>query len=198
MAIKCILAGEVVATLHGLDAAAARAEFTARIAKRSFGDTQNLPVVSLKNHAEDTLGALISGTLDFLPASAVRRVAQQKGLRLIRESNGDQQPTPLTEASVQQTLGEVVSEFRAVPQGRPHRRMRLRHGADPGTSLPRLGRNDRIPTSISTCLSIPSVSASVSGRRLRMTGRRRSASVMTRISLAARSTAMKSCSKTKP
>lgn len=70
MAIKCILAGEVVAALHGLDAAAAaRAEFTARFSKRSFGDTQNLPVVFLKNHAEDTLGALISGTLDFLLAS---------------------------------------------------------------------------------------------------------------------------------
>lgn len=41
----------------------------------------------------------------------MRRVAPQKGLRLIRESNRDQQPTPLTEASVQQTLGEVVSEI---------------------------------------------------------------------------------------
>lgn len=117
MAVKRILAGEVVAAIHGLDAAAAaaRAEFTARFSKRSFGDTQNLPVVSLKDHAEDTLGALISRTLEFAPSlSAVRRVAQQKGLRLIRESNGDQQPTPLTEASVQQTLGEVVSEVGAL------------------------------------------------------------------------------------
>ncbi|WP_258382690.1 hypothetical protein [Streptomyces sp. NTH33] len=88
MAVKRILAGEVVAALHGLDAAAARAEFTARFSKRSFGDTQNLPVVSLKDHAEDTLGTLISRTLDFVPSiSAVRHVAQQKGLRLIRESD---------------------------------------------------------------------------------------------------------------
>ncbi|KOG29551.1 hypothetical protein ADK35_02400 [Streptomyces viridochromogenes] len=41
-------------------------------------------------------------------------MAQQKGLRLIRETNGDQQPAPLTEVSVQQTLGEVVSEVGAL------------------------------------------------------------------------------------
>lgn len=112
MAVKRILAGEVVAALHGLHAAAAaRAEFTARFSKRSFRDTRHLPVVSLKDHAEDTLGVLISRTLDFAPSiSAVRRVAQQNGLRLIRESNGNQQPTPLTEAAVQQTLGGVVGE----------------------------------------------------------------------------------------
>ena len=112
MAVKRILAGEVVAALHGLDAAAAaRAEFTARFSKRSFGDTQNLPVVSLKDRAEETLGALVSHTLDFAPSiSAVRRVAQQNGLRLIRESDGAQQSTPLTEAAVQQTLGAVVGE----------------------------------------------------------------------------------------
>ncbi|MET7765229.1 hypothetical protein ABZS71_25620 [Streptomyces sp. NPDC005393] len=53
--------------------------------------------------------------LDFAPSiSAVRRVAQQKGLRLIRESDGDQQTTQLTEASVQHTLGAVVSEVGAL------------------------------------------------------------------------------------
>ncbi|MFI7290002.1 tyrosine--tRNA ligase [Streptomyces anulatus] len=116
MAVKRILAGEVVAALHGPHvAAAARAEFTARFSKRSFGDTQNLPVVSMKEHSEDTLGALISRTLDFAPSiSAVRRVAQQKGLRLIREVDGEQQTTQLTEASVQQALGAVVSEVGAL------------------------------------------------------------------------------------
>ncbi len=116
MAVKRILAGEVVAALHGLDAAAAaRAEFTARFSKRSFGDTQNLPVVSLKDHAEGTLGALISRTLDFAPSiSAVRRVAQQNGLRLIRESDGDQRTTQLSEASVQQTLDAVVNDVGAL------------------------------------------------------------------------------------
>ena len=70
MAIKRILAGEVVSALHGLDAAAAaRAEFTARFSRRSFGDTQNLPVVSLKDHSEETLGALVSRTLTSFPAS---------------------------------------------------------------------------------------------------------------------------------
>lgn len=53
MAVKHILAGEVTAALHGLEAAdAARAEFTARFSKRTFGDTQNLPVVSVMKHGE--------------------------------------------------------------------------------------------------------------------------------------------------
>ncbi|THA41205.1 tyrosine--tRNA ligase [Streptomyces sp. A1547] len=112
MAVKRILAGEVVAALHGLDAAqAARAEFTARFSKRSFGDTQNLPVVSLKEHAETSLGVLLSQTLDFAPSlSAVRRIAQQNGLRLIAESDGEQHATPLAEAAVQQTLAAVLIE----------------------------------------------------------------------------------------
>ncbi|MGW1260056.1 hypothetical protein ACWD5Q_34035 [Streptomyces sp. NPDC002513] len=41
-------------------------------------------------------------------------MAQQKGLCLIRESDGDQQATPFTEASVQQTFGAVVSEAGAL------------------------------------------------------------------------------------
>ncbi|MFR9725046.1 tyrosine--tRNA ligase [Streptomyces sp. MS19] len=112
MAVKQILAGEVVAALHGLDAAAAaRAEFTARFSTRSFGDTKNLPVVSLEEHAGETLGTLISSTLDFAPSmSAVRRVALQNGLRLIRESDGEQQTRLLSEASVQHTLGEVIDQ----------------------------------------------------------------------------------------
>jgi tyrosyl-tRNA synthetase len=69
----------------------------------------------LKDHAEDTLGALISRTLDFAPSvSAVRRVAQQNGLRLIREADGDQHTTQLTEASVQQTLAAAVGEAGAL------------------------------------------------------------------------------------
>ncbi|MDQ1015776.1 hypothetical protein [Streptomyces afghaniensis] len=86
--------------------------------KGSFGDALNLPVVSRKDHAEETLGALISRTLDVAPSiSAVCWVVQQNGLRLIRESNGEQQPKPLTEASVQHTLDAVVSEVGA--QGVP-------------------------------------------------------------------------------
>ncbi|MCZ4080559.1 tyrosine--tRNA ligase [Streptomyces antarcticus] len=112
MAVKRILAGEVVAALHGLDTAqAARAEFTARFSKRSFGDTQNLPVVSLAEHAETPLGVLLSQTLDFVPSlSAVRRIAQQNGLRLIAEVDGEQHATPLTESAVQETLAAILKE----------------------------------------------------------------------------------------
>lgn len=50
----------------------------------------------------------------------MRRVAQQNGLRLIRESDGDQQTTQLTEASVQQTLNSVVSEVGALDGAELH------------------------------------------------------------------------------
>jgi tyrosyl-tRNA synthetase len=111
MAVKRILAGEVVAALYGVEAAgAARAEFTARFSKRSFGDAHNLPAVSLEEHAEHTLGAVVSRALEFAPSiSAVRRVAQQNGLRLIVETDGEQQTTPLEESAVQQPLSEVVA-----------------------------------------------------------------------------------------
>ncbi|MDF9803592.1 tyrosyl-tRNA synthetase [Streptomyces sp. HB372] len=113
MAIKRVLAGEVTAALHGLDAAeAARTEFTARFSKRSFGDTQNLPVVSLQEHGETLLGVLLSQVLEFAPSnSAVRRVAQQNGLRLVAEtSDGKQHSVPLVEAAGQQTLAAMLTE----------------------------------------------------------------------------------------
>ncbi|MFI5808568.1 tyrosine--tRNA ligase [Streptomyces sp. NPDC051561] len=112
MAIKRILAGEVTATLHGLKAAEeARAEFTARFSKRSFADTQNLPTISLQEHAETPLATLISQVLGFATSnSAVRRIAQQNGLRLIAEADGEQHTTQLTETAVQQPLGEILTE----------------------------------------------------------------------------------------
>ncbi|WP_234388755.1 hypothetical protein [Streptomyces sp. AS58] len=127
MAVERIIAGEVVAALHDLDAAAAaRAEFTARFSKRSFGDTRNLPVVSLNDHAEDTLGALISRTLDFAPSiSTVRRVAQQNGFRLIRESDGEPADHAArgdfrsADARRSRKQGRGTRRRGAVPQGRP-------------------------------------------------------------------------------
>ncbi len=113
MAVKRILAGEVTATLHGLKAAeAARAEFTARFSKRTFGDTQSLPAVSLKEHAATTLGALLTQVLEFAPSnSAARRIAIQNGLRLITEtSDGEQETTQLDEDTIQQPLSALVSD----------------------------------------------------------------------------------------
>lgn len=79
MAVKRILAGEVTATLHGLEAAeAARAEFAARFSKRTFGEAHNLPTISLKEHAETALVTLLTQILGFAPSnSAARRVAAQ-------------------------------------------------------------------------------------------------------------------------
>ncbi|MGY0230169.1 tyrosine--tRNA ligase, partial [Longispora urticae] len=106
MAIKRLLAGEMVAALHGLEAAAAaRAEFTARFSKRSFGDTQNLPVVSLGASGDELLGALITTELGFAESiKAVRRTAVGNGLRLVQEVDGEQHVISLTEESVYQPL----------------------------------------------------------------------------------------------
>ncbi|PYC77341.1 tyrosine--tRNA ligase [Streptomyces tateyamensis] len=113
MAVKRILAGEVTAALHGLKAAeAARAEFTARFSKRTFGEAQNLPAVSFQEHAETPLVTLLTQVLGFAASnSAARRVAAQNGLRLIAEGvDGEQHTTQLDEGSTQQALSALVGE----------------------------------------------------------------------------------------
>ncbi|GAB3210549.1 hypothetical protein ACQEU5_13910 [Marinactinospora thermotolerans] len=83
----------------------------ALLSTRSFGDARNLPAASLGEHAEDTPGTLISHTLGSAPSiSAVRRVARQNGLRLIRDSADGRRVTPLAEGTVQRTFGAVVGE----------------------------------------------------------------------------------------
>ncbi|MEY9965955.1 tyrosyl-tRNA synthetase [Streptacidiphilus sp. MAP12-16] len=116
MAVKRILAGEVTAALHGLESAeAARAEFTARFSKRAFGDTQNLPSFSLKEHAGTALVTLLTEVLAFAPSnSAARRVAAQNGLRLIAETaEGDQETTALDEDAIHQPLAALIPQASA-------------------------------------------------------------------------------------
>ncbi|MGH3716836.1 MAG: tyrosine--tRNA ligase, partial [Micromonosporaceae bacterium] len=113
MAVKHILAGEVVAAIHGLDAAwEARRQFTARFSKRSLGEVENLPTVSVDEHGSELLGALISRHLAFTPSlGAARRIAQQNGLRLVIEAaDADQRTITLTEETLRQPVTEVVSE----------------------------------------------------------------------------------------
>ncbi|MFH8380146.1 hypothetical protein ACH4E7_04285 [Kitasatospora sp. NPDC018058] len=98
--VKRVLAGEVPAALDSLKAAeAARAEFTARFSKRTFGEAQNLPAISFKEHAETPLANVLTQILGFAPSnSAARRVAAQNGLRLIAEAaDGEQHTTQLDE-----------------------------------------------------------------------------------------------------
>ncbi|MGH3328696.1 MAG: hypothetical protein ACRDPT_13030 [Streptomycetales bacterium] len=113
MAIKRVLAGELVAALHGPDAAAkARAEFTARFSSRSLTDAHTLPVVTLEQSGDETIGSVVAKELGFAPSiSAVRRTAQQNGLRLIHEVDGDQRVQILAEDAVQRPLREVIAEM---------------------------------------------------------------------------------------
>ena len=86
MDLKRIVAGEVTAALHGVDAAMkAREDFDAQFSRRSFAEVDDLPAVT-------DLGRSIVEVVKSLGFAAsnsdVRRVAEQKGLRLVVEPAG--------------------------------------------------------------------------------------------------------------
>ncbi|CAL9401432.1 tyrosine--tRNA ligase [Streptomyces albus] len=113
MDLKKILAGEVVAALHGVPAAmAARAHFVAQFSKKSFSDAGTLPAVEVAEHGEEGVAAVLTKVLEFTPsASAARRIAKQNGLRLIVEKAGrDQQAVVLSETEALRPLAEVARE----------------------------------------------------------------------------------------
>jgi tyrosyl-tRNA synthetase len=90
MDLKKIVAGEVTAALHGVDAAMkAREEFEAQFSRRKFAEVEDLPeVTDLSQPVVDVVKALGFASSN----SEVRRVAEQKGLRLVVEpANGDGQ-----------------------------------------------------------------------------------------------------------
>jgi tyrosyl-tRNA synthetase len=108
MDFKKILAGEVTAAIHGVDAAMkARDEFVARFSKRAFGDVDDLPVVA---DLSQTVTEVIKA-LDFAKTNGdVRRVAEQNGLRLVVESNGGQEQVILTANEIRESLAAVVKD----------------------------------------------------------------------------------------
>jgi tyrosyl-tRNA synthetase len=88
--LKKILAGEVTAALHGVDAAMkAREEFAAQFSRHSYADVEDVPTV------EDLSQPIVEivRSLGFASSnSEVRRIAEQNGLRLVIEpANGDPQ-----------------------------------------------------------------------------------------------------------
>lgn len=109
MDLKKILAGEVTAAIHGVDAAmTARAEFVARFSKRSFSDAGDLPIIT----ATDQLIVDIVKNLGFAKSNAdVRRVAEQNGLRLVVEHAGDQKQLTLSSDVARQVLASVITEM---------------------------------------------------------------------------------------
>ncbi|GAA2409072.1 tyrosine--tRNA ligase [Streptomyces glaucosporus] len=112
MDLKKVLAGEVVAAIHGTEAAmAARAGFTAQFSRKSFSDVESLPVVDAAEHGGKGVAAVLATVLGFTPsASAARRVAKQNGLRLVVETERGQEAVVLSEADALRPLAEVVPE----------------------------------------------------------------------------------------
>ena len=109
MDLKKVLAGEVTAAIHGVDAAMkAREEFTAQFSTRSFGAISDLPVVA---DPQDTVTDAVKA-LGFAKSNAdVRRVAEQNGLRIVVETGSSQEQTTLTPDDVRETLAAVLARI---------------------------------------------------------------------------------------
>lgn len=108
MDLKKILAGEVTAAIHGVDAAMkAREEFGARFSERTFAEIEDLPTVT-------DLGPSVTEVVKALGFARsngdVRRVAQQNGLRLVVESEDGQDQVTLTADEAREPLAAVLKD----------------------------------------------------------------------------------------
>lgn len=108
MDLKKILAGEVTAAIHGVDAAMrSREEFVARFSKRAFSELEDLPTVT--DLAQSIIEVVKS--LGFARSNGdVRRVAEQTGLRLVVESGGSQDQVTITADEAREPLATVIKE----------------------------------------------------------------------------------------
>jgi tyrosyl-tRNA synthetase len=107
MDLKKILAGEVTAALHGVDAAMkARNEFVAHFSRPKFAGMTDLPTVV---DVSQPVVAVVRA-LGFAASNGeVRRVAEQGGLRLVLERAGDaQQQAVLSTDDTRRALAEVL------------------------------------------------------------------------------------------
>jgi tyrosyl-tRNA synthetase len=108
MDLKKILAGEVTAAIHGVDAAMkAREEFVARFSKRTFSEVDDLPSVpDLGQTVTEVVKAL-----GFAKSNGdVRRVAEQNGLRLVVESDSGQEQIMLTVDESREPLAALIKD----------------------------------------------------------------------------------------
>jgi tyrosyl-tRNA synthetase len=108
MDLKKVLAGEVTAAIHGVDAAMkAREEFLALFSKRTFGEVEDLPTIG--DLGQSVIDAVKS--LGFAKSNGdVRRVAEQNGLRLVVESEGGQEQVALTADEAREPLAAVIKD----------------------------------------------------------------------------------------
>ncbi|MGH8886784.1 MAG: tyrosine--tRNA ligase [Egibacteraceae bacterium] len=119
MDLKKVLAGEVAAAVHGIDAAmSARAEFTAQFSRHTFSDVASMPTVG-RAALTETLGVVLTKALGFLPSiSEARRTARQNGLRLVVERDGRQDQILLDEEAVYRTVAELLEDLPSGTGGR--------------------------------------------------------------------------------
>jgi tyrosyl-tRNA synthetase len=106
MDLKKILAGDVTAANHGVDAAMkAREEFAARFSRRTFAEIADLPTITdLDRSIVETVRAL-----GFAKSNGeVRRVAEQRGLRLVGETDHGQDQLVLTPDEAREPLAALV------------------------------------------------------------------------------------------
>jgi len=105
--LKKIMAGDVTAALHGVEAAmTARGDFAAQFSERRFEEVADLPLV---DDASLTVVGVLRG-LGFAASNGeARRVAAQNGLRLVLESQGDQRQVALLPDDLHLPLADVVA-----------------------------------------------------------------------------------------
>jgi tyrosyl-tRNA synthetase len=113
MGVKMLLASEVVATIHGAAAAAeARAAFRRQFSDRRYSEVGDLPSVAIPKVVDSSLADILATMAGLLPSKGqVRRVAQQGGLRLVRElPSGEQETVGLTEANAVAPLADLMAD----------------------------------------------------------------------------------------
>lgn len=105
---KRILAGEVTAALHGLPAAtAAREHFAARFSRHSFGEVEDLPIIT--DLGLSTVEA--ARALGFAKSNGdVRRIAAAGGVRLVGEAGGAQEQFSLSVTDALAPLGQMLAK----------------------------------------------------------------------------------------
>lgn len=108
MDLKKLLAGEVTAAIHGVDAAMkAREGFVARFSSRSFNEVEGLPTVT---DVTQPVVEVVKGLGFAASNSEVRRVAQQNGLRIVVETGEGQEQTVLSPDDIRTSLDALIKD----------------------------------------------------------------------------------------
>lgn len=111
MDAKKVLAGEAVAAIHGLAAATdARREFVMKFSQRSFDSLDSLIDLDVGSVGGKTVAAALVERLAFAPSlSAARRLARQRGVRLVIGPDDARTTVVLSEDDVIRSLEDVVT-----------------------------------------------------------------------------------------